>query len=65
MILTSHIASYSEEGDVAHNRRTLEILGQVLDGSLPERKVVVTKTLYDALSATALSPRPDQVPAPR
>ena len=67
VILTSHTASYSEEGDIAHNRRTLEILAQVLDGSLPERKVVVTKALYDALSSAtaARSPQADRAPAPR
>jgi phosphoglycerate dehydrogenase-like enzyme len=52
LILTSHIASYSEEGDVAHHRRTLEILGQVIDGELPERKVVVNKELYDELASS-------------
>jgi hypothetical protein len=51
VVLTAHIASYSEEGDVRHNERTAEILRQVVDGGLPERKVVVNKTLYDALSA--------------
>jgi D-3-phosphoglycerate dehydrogenase len=51
VILTSHIASYSQEGDVAHNARTLDILSRVIDGSLPERKVVVNKDLYDALAS--------------
>jgi D-3-phosphoglycerate dehydrogenase / 2-oxoglutarate reductase len=65
VILTAHTASYSEEGDVAHNERTLQILRQVVEGGLPERKVVVNKALYDELAATARLPRVDQVPAPR
>ena len=55
VILTSHIASYSEEGDVAHHQRTLQILGQVIGGSLPERKVVINKALYDMLSPWAMA----------
>jgi D-3-phosphoglycerate dehydrogenase len=51
VILTSHIASYSEEGDVAHQKRTLEIISRVVNGGLPERKVVVNKDLYDALAS--------------
>jgi D-3-phosphoglycerate dehydrogenase / 2-oxoglutarate reductase len=51
VILTSHIASYSEEGDVAHQQRTADILMQVVNGMLPERKVVVNKDLYDQLAA--------------
>jgi D-3-phosphoglycerate dehydrogenase len=50
VLLTSHIASYSEEGDVAHQARTLDIVKRVIDGSLPERKVVVNKNLYDELA---------------
>ena len=50
-VLTSHIASYSEEGDVAHQQRTVEILMQVVNGGLPERKVVVNKDLYDQVAA--------------
>jgi D-3-phosphoglycerate dehydrogenase len=57
VLLTAHIASYSEEGDVAHHKRTLEILSQVIRGDLPERKVVVDKELYDALAAELVSPR--------
>ncbi len=52
--LTSHIASYSVEGDISHQARTSEILMQVVKGELPERKVVVNKDLYDQL-ATSLS----------
>jgi phosphoglycerate dehydrogenase-like enzyme len=55
--LTPHIASYSEEGDIAHHRRTAEILLQVVKGGLPERKVVVNKDLYDQL-ANALRATP-------
>jgi D-3-phosphoglycerate dehydrogenase len=51
VILTSHIASYSQEGDVSHQARTAEILLQVVRGGLPERKVVVNKDLYDQLAA--------------
>jgi D-3-phosphoglycerate dehydrogenase / 2-oxoglutarate reductase len=50
VILTSHIASYSEEGDVAHQARTAELLMQVVRGELPERKVVINKDLYDQLA---------------
>lgn len=50
VLLTPHIASYSEEGDVAHRKRTAEILLQVVKGGLPERKVVVNKDLYDQLA---------------
>jgi D-3-phosphoglycerate dehydrogenase len=50
VLLTPHLASYSEEGDVAHERRTAEILLQVVKGDLPERKVVVNKDLYDRLA---------------
>lgn len=50
VVLTPHIASYSEEGDVRHHQRTAEIIRQVVDGGLPERKVVVNKDLYDQLA---------------
>jgi len=49
--MTSHIASYSEEGDVAHHARTFDILSRVINGELPERKVVVNKALYDELAS--------------
>jgi D-3-phosphoglycerate dehydrogenase len=69
VVLSSHIASYSEEGDVAHNLRTLDILSRVVEGGLPERKVVVNKDLYDALAAelgaTERSPSGDRSPARR
>jgi D-3-phosphoglycerate dehydrogenase len=50
VILTSHTASYSEEGDVAHQARTVEIISRVVQGGLPERKVVINKDLYDAIA---------------
>ncbi|MDQ6670294.1 MAG: C-terminal binding protein [Chloroflexota bacterium] len=50
--LTSHIASYSVEGDISHQARTSEILMQVVRGELPERKVVVNKDLYDQLASS-------------
>jgi D-3-phosphoglycerate dehydrogenase / 2-oxoglutarate reductase len=69
VVLTSHVASYSIEGDAAHSQRTYDILSRVVNGDLPERKVVVNKGLYDALaaelSATERSPRVDRSPAPR
>jgi D-3-phosphoglycerate dehydrogenase len=49
--LAPHLASYSEEGDVRHQERTAEIVLQVVGGSLPERKVVVNKDLYDQIEA--------------
>jgi D-3-phosphoglycerate dehydrogenase len=52
VLLTPHIASYSEEGDKAHHERTAEIILQAVSGSLPERKVVVNKDLYDQLAAS-------------
>ena len=52
VMLTPHIASYSQEGDIAHQARTAEILLQVVKGGLPERKVVVNKDLYDQLAAS-------------
>jgi D-3-phosphoglycerate dehydrogenase len=52
VLLTPHIASYSEEGDKAHQDRTAEIILQAVQGGLPERKVVVNKDLYDQLAAS-------------
>jgi D-3-phosphoglycerate dehydrogenase / 2-oxoglutarate reductase len=69
VVLTSHIASYSIEGDVAHNQRTFDILSRVVAGGLPERKIVVNKPLYDALAAELAargrSPSADRSPAQR
>src|SRR5262249_29968323 len=47
VVLAPHLASYSEEGDARHQERIAEIALQVVGGSLPERKVVVNKTVYD------------------
>jgi D-3-phosphoglycerate dehydrogenase / 2-oxoglutarate reductase len=51
VVLSPHIASYSEEGDLAHRQRVADIALQVARGGLPERKVVVNKALYDELAA--------------
>jgi D-3-phosphoglycerate dehydrogenase len=50
VVLTPHIASYSIEGDIKHHQRTADIIQQVVQGNLPERKVVVNKDLYDQLA---------------
>ena len=42
----------SVEGDISHQARTAEILLQVVNGGLPERKVVVNKDLYDQLATS-------------
>jgi D-3-phosphoglycerate dehydrogenase / 2-oxoglutarate reductase len=49
VILSPHVASYSEEGDAAHMLRVAQIALQVARGGLPERKVVINKALYDEL----------------
>lgn len=51
VILSPHIASYSEEGDARHQVRIAEIALQVVNGGMPERKVVVNKALYDQVAA--------------
>lgn len=51
VILTPHVASYSEEGMRAHRVRTAEIALQVALGKLPQRHVVVNKALFDRLAA--------------
>jgi D-3-phosphoglycerate dehydrogenase len=51
VILAPHLASYSVEGDLRHQERTAEIALQVLNGGLPERKVVVNKDLYDQIES--------------
>jgi D-3-phosphoglycerate dehydrogenase len=50
VVLTPHVAFFGVAGDVAHQKRTAEILLQVVKGGLPERKVVVNKDLYDQLA---------------
>jgi phosphoglycerate dehydrogenase-like enzyme len=59
VILTPHMASQSVEGAVRIRERANEILQQVALGNLPERKVVVNKSLFDAI--TALSAYKEQV----
>jgi D-3-phosphoglycerate dehydrogenase / 2-oxoglutarate reductase len=44
VILSPHVASYSEEGDLAHRHRVAQIALQVAKGGLPERKVVINRT---------------------
>jgi D-3-phosphoglycerate dehydrogenase len=51
VLLTPHVASYSEEGDARHQQRIAEIAVQVMRGGMPERKVVVNKDLYDQYAA--------------
>jgi phosphoglycerate dehydrogenase-like enzyme len=51
VLLAPHLASYSVEGDARHQERIAEIALQVVNGSLPERKVVVNKDLYDQIEA--------------
>jgi D-3-phosphoglycerate dehydrogenase len=51
VLLSGHIASYSEEGDARHQIRIAEIALQVVRGGMPERKVVVNKGLYDQVAA--------------
>jgi D-3-phosphoglycerate dehydrogenase len=50
VILSPHLASYSEEGDAAHRLRVAQIALQVARGGLPERKVVINKALYDEIA---------------
>jgi D-3-phosphoglycerate dehydrogenase len=49
VILSPHIASYSDEGDVHHRQRIGQLAAQVALGAMPERKVVVNKSLYDQI----------------
>lgn len=51
VILTPHAASQSVEGAAQLRRRVAEITASVVGGALPERKVVVNKTLYDRIAA--------------
>ncbi len=50
VVLSPHVASYSEEGDAAHRLRVAQIALQVARGGLPERKVVINKALYDEIA---------------
>jgi D-3-phosphoglycerate dehydrogenase len=51
VILSPHVAGYSEEGIRRLRERAAEIAVQVALGALPERRVVVNKDLYDRLTA--------------
>ncbi len=51
VLLTPHIAAYSEEGQRRARERVAEIARPVALGKLPERKVVVNKELYDQIVA--------------
>jgi D-3-phosphoglycerate dehydrogenase len=51
VILSPHVAGYSEEGIRRLRERAAEIAVQVALGALPERRVVVNKDLYDRLAA--------------
>jgi D-3-phosphoglycerate dehydrogenase len=51
VIVTPHIAGYTEEGVRRLRERAAEIALQVALGGLPERDVVVNKALYDQLAA--------------
>jgi D-3-phosphoglycerate dehydrogenase len=51
VILSPHVAGYSEEGRERLRERAGEIALQVALGALPERHVVVNKDLYDTLAA--------------
>jgi D-3-phosphoglycerate dehydrogenase / 2-oxoglutarate reductase len=51
VLLAPHLASYSVEGDHRHQERIAEIALRVVNGELPERKVVVNKDLYDQIEA--------------
>ena len=50
VILCPHVGGYSEEGIKRLRARGAEIALQVAVGGLPERKVVVNKSLYDELA---------------
>lgn len=50
VVLAPHLASYSEEGDHLHRLRIAQIALQVANGGLPERRVVINKSLYDRLA---------------
>jgi phosphoglycerate dehydrogenase-like enzyme len=51
VILSPHVAGYSEEGILQLRTRGAEIALQVARGGLPERNVVVNRGLYDELAA--------------
>ena len=49
VILAPHLASYSDEGVHLHNLRVAKIIIDVVNGKMPERKIVINKALYDQL----------------
>jgi D-3-phosphoglycerate dehydrogenase len=51
VVLSPHVAGYSEEGVRLLRSRAMEIARQVALGGLPQRHVVVNKGLYDQLAA--------------
>ena len=61
VVLSPHVAGYSEEGMVQMRNRAAEIALQVATGGLPQRHVVINKGLYDRLAAL---PELAQVPRP-
>jgi phosphoglycerate dehydrogenase-like enzyme len=60
VILSPHVAGYSEEGTRQLRERAAEIALQVALGGLPQRHVVVNRDLYDELAAL-----PELVQVPR
>lgn len=61
VILTPHMSSSSVEGGQALRRRIAEIAGDVALGHLPERHVVVNKSLYDQIAtASGLTANPER-----
>lgn len=51
VVLSPHVAAYSEEGVLQQRRRTAEIALQVALGGLPQRHVVIDRGFYDRLAA--------------
>ena len=49
VILAPHLASFSDEGVHLHNLRVAKIIIDVVNGKMPERKIVINKALYDEL----------------
>jgi D-3-phosphoglycerate dehydrogenase len=50
VLLSPHIAVYSEEGQVRASERAAEIARAALTGQLPDRVAAIDKGLYDALA---------------
>jgi D-3-phosphoglycerate dehydrogenase len=51
VILAPHLASFSDEGVHLHQLRVAKIILDVYNGKMPERKIVINKSLYDELAA--------------